>query len=87
MKLQAYTSAHMAFLPNIERARYFVDIHEEVHHGPGAPPLRYRELPRAAVVFAISALDAYISDALAEVVVKQLERRGLGRSSKHASSG
>lgn len=45
---------------NIQRARYFLLSHEDAttEAGRGSPPARFRELPRAAVVFAVGALDA-----------------------------
>lgn len=70
------TAAKQAFTKNIERARYFLDIHEEVHSRVGAPPAPYRELPRGAIVFAVGALDAYTSEVSAEVLVAQLRAGG-----------
>lgn len=49
-----------------------MDIHEEVQRGRGAPTNPYRELPRGAVVFAVGALDAYLSEVSAEVMVHGL---------------
>ena len=68
------SEAKKAFDLNIERAAHFLDIHENAHTGPGAPTLPLRELPRAAVVFAIGALDAYLSELTAEVMVERLGR-------------
>ena len=65
--------AKAAFDVNIRRASYFLDIHEEAQQGAGAPSLPYRELPRGAVVFAVGALDAYLSEVSAEVIVRDLE--------------
>ena len=60
---------------NLRRAGYFLDLHESVHAGAqGAPRNPVRELPRAAVVFAIGALDAYLSDVSAEVIVSLLQK-------------
>ncbi|WP_163560432.1 hypothetical protein [Halomonas sp. NO4] len=60
---------------NLTRAGYFLDLHESVHGGgQGAPRNPVRELPRAAVVFAIGGFDSYLSDVSAEVIVKLLQR-------------
>jgi hypothetical protein len=67
------TDSKPTFDTNIKRAEYFLDIHEKAQSGRGAPPLPYRELPRGAVVFAVGALDAYISEVSAEVIVSQLQ--------------
>jgi len=66
------TKAKKAFDINIRRASYFLDIHQETQIGAGAPTLARRELPRGAVVFAVGALDAYLSDVSADVVVTGL---------------
>jgi hypothetical protein len=66
------TDAKKAFDINIRRASYFLDIHQETQTGAGAPTLARRELPRGAVVFAVGALDAYLSDVSADVVVTGL---------------
>ncbi len=67
------TNAARTFRINAERASYFLDIHEGAQQGAGAPPTRFRELPRGAVVFAIGALDAYLSEVSAEVIVRDLQ--------------
>ena len=54
---------------NLVRAGYFMEIHRTLHNAPGAPTLPIRELPRAAVVFAVGALDAYLGHVSAEVLV------------------
>ena len=54
------SEAKKAFNVNIQRSGYFLDIHQQETLSAGAPTLPYRELPRAAVVFAIGALDAYL---------------------------
>ncbi len=68
------TASKSAFDVNIQRARYFLQIHEDAQQGAGAPLRRHRELPRAAIVFAVGALDAYLSELSAEVLVSQLGR-------------
>lgn len=69
------TETKATFNVNIQRAGYFPDLHESIHGGAqGAPRNPVRELPRAAVVFAIGALDAYLSDVSAEVIVTLLQR-------------
>ena len=67
------TTAKRIFDTNIVRASYFLDIHERTQEGVGAPSRARRELPRGAVVFAVGALDAFISELSAEVMVRQLE--------------
>ncbi|MBA1147843.1 hypothetical protein H0Z60_12375 [Ectothiorhodospiraceae bacterium WFHF3C12] len=69
------TETKATFDVNVQRAAYFLDLHESVHGGAqGAPINPVRELPRAAVVFAVGALDAYLSDVSAEVIVALLQR-------------
>ena len=68
------TTARQAFDTNVGRASYFLDIHESAQKGAGAPERRYRELPRGAVVFAVGALDAYLSEVSAEVMVRDLQK-------------
>ncbi|WP_155989626.1 hypothetical protein [Thioalkalivibrio sp. ALE19] len=69
------TEAKVTFDVNTRRAGYFLDLHESVHGGAqGAPRNPVRELPRAAVVFAVGALDSYLSDVSAEVIVALLQR-------------
>ncbi|HEV7888195.1 MAG TPA: hypothetical protein VGO92_11605 [Acidimicrobiales bacterium] len=67
------TTAFITATRNLERATYFLDIHEGTQEGPGTPNIKRRELPRGAVVFAIGALDAYLSEVAAEVMVAQVE--------------
>ena len=68
------TTAFTAAKRNLERAAFFLDIHQGTQQGPGTPDNKRRELPRGAVVFAIGALDAYLSEVAAEVMVAQFER-------------
>lgn len=67
------TNAKPVFDRNIQRASYFLDIHEAGQGGVGAPAMPMRELPRGAIVFAVGAVDAYISEVSAEVIVRQLQ--------------
>lgn len=68
------TEAHSTFETNVKRASWFLDIHEWAQGGGrGAPLTPLRELPRGAVVFAVGALDAYLSEVSAEVLVAQLQ--------------
>lgn len=64
--------AKTAFDRNIQRAGYFLDIHEAMQVGAGAPDLPRRELPRGAVVFAVGAIDCYLAELSAEVLLRQL---------------
>ena len=63
------TTSKSVFEKNLVRTRYFTAIHQEQQEGAGAPTLQYRELPRAAIVFAVGSLDSYLS----EVIVAQLQ--------------
>lgn len=67
------TASKPAFDQNIQRAKYFLEIHQDAQQGAGAPPLKYRELPRAAIVFAVGAIDAYLSQVSAEVLIRKLQ--------------
>ncbi len=68
------TESKSTFEINLERASYFLDIHAWGQGGErGAPAKPLRELPRGAVVFAVGALDAYLSEVSAEVLVAQLQ--------------
>lgn len=68
------TVARAAFDKNANRASSFLAIHEaETKNKQGAPTGPFRELPRGAVVFAVGALDAYLSEVSAEVMVRQLQ--------------
>lgn len=78
------TDAQKVFAKNAKRARSFLTIHKNYYDPTskeggtttkkrrGAPEGPYRELPRGAVVFAVGALDAYLSEVTAEVLVSQL---------------
>ena len=68
------SKAKATFNANIQRASYFLDIHEAMQTGRGAPDNPRRELPRGAVVFAVGAIDAYLSEVSAEVMVHQLSQ-------------
>jgi hypothetical protein len=68
------TTAHVALTKNLKRAKHFLDLHEGTQQGPGTPDAKRRELPRGAVVFAVGALDAYLSEVSAEVMLGQFEK-------------
>lgn len=69
------SAAKKAFDLNIERAGYFLELHQDLQDGKRGAPLKpVRELPRASVVFAVGALDAYLSDLSAEVLLTLLGR-------------
>jgi len=76
------SSAHAALTKNLRRANYFLDLHEGTQEGPGTPDLKRRELPRGAVVFAVGALDAYLSEVSAEVMLAQFARAALPGGAK-----
>ena len=67
------TNAKTLFDVNIQRAGYFLETHEDACDKPGRPVRRLDELPRAAVVFAIGSLDAYLCDVTAEALLTQLQ--------------
>ena len=67
------TGAKPTFDKNILRASYFLDLHDQVQPGVGPPKKPLRELPRGAVVFAVGAVDAYLSEVSAEVMLHQLQ--------------
>lgn len=75
------TDARATLAKNLTRTRALQRIFEAGNlkpqtgqrRGSGQPSSEERELLRAVVVFAIGALDAYLSDVAAEVLVAQLE--------------
>lgn len=67
------TNAKQAFDVNIQRASYFLDIHEAAQRGAGAPTIQQRELPRGAIVFAVGAIDAYLCEVSAEILIAQVQ--------------
>lgn len=67
------TNSKPAYDRNTERARHFIQIHEDAQQGAGAPARQYRELPRAAIVFSVGAIDAYLSEVSAEVMIRQFQ--------------
>lgn len=68
------TNAKQAFDVNIQRASYFLDIHEGYQSGVGAPTRPRRELPRGAIVFAVGAIDVYLCEVSAEILIAQVQR-------------
>jgi len=81
------TEAKKTFDRNIQRAAFFLDIHEKTQPGVGAPNLARRELPRGSIVFAVGALDAYLSEVQAEVIVIQLQETGASADSRDILKG
>lgn len=75
------TSAWLVLEKNLNRTRAFTRIffagntkpQPGQKRGPGKPSDEEKELLRAAVVFSIGTLDAYMSEVAAEVLVAQLE--------------
>jgi RiboL-PSP-HEPN len=55
------------FETNLERSRAFLRIFDK-ERGPGQPSRDEKELLRGSLVFAVGALDAYLSDLIIEVV-------------------
>ncbi len=79
--LRFYTSAYLVLDKNLTRTQAFTRIFfagstkptSAMKRGPGKPSDEEKELLRAAVIFSIGALDAYMSEVAAEVLVAQLE--------------
>lgn len=77
----AETEAHKTFALTIKRPQALLEMFDAgslkptkgAKRGPGKPSWQENELLRASVITAIGALDAYLSDAAAEVLVAQLE--------------
>src|SRR3954451_3553341 len=86
--MQIVTAAYFAFAQNVGRARALSRIFDSGslkpktgdQRGRGKPSDEERELLRATVIFSIGALDAYLSDVAAEVLVGQLENARLPTS-------
>jgi hypothetical protein len=73
------TQARATFDKNIRRAGHFLELHSNKTVTAGAPPAPYRELPRATIVFAVAALDAYLSEVSGEVMVARLQATGASK--------
>ncbi|MBM3880404.1 MAG: hypothetical protein FJ280_01045 [Planctomycetes bacterium] len=71
-------TAKEAFGATINRARGLIALHQELCP-IGAPRQEYADILRAAVVFAVSAMDAYFHDKIGEKVVP-LVRMKAGRN-------
>ncbi|WP_139246034.1 hypothetical protein [Geodermatophilus amargosae] len=56
------------FTKTVNRSRAFLRIFDSHRGGPGRPSADEKELLRGALVFAVGALDAYLSDLIIEVV-------------------
>jgi RiboL-PSP-HEPN len=80
------TSAWRVFLRNLKRARLFVEFFDDARDR-GLRDEQSQELLRSAIVFSISALDAYLHDLIVEVVcgypLTDGLRSGLGKLAKH----
>lgn len=78
----AETKAHRAFRLTIKRPQALLEMFDAGSlkpktgdkRSPGKPSWQENELLRASVITAIGALDAYLSDVAAEVLVAQLEK-------------
>jgi hypothetical protein len=71
--MEVVTSAAFAFLANIRRAQAFLAIFDApcgAPRGKGRPSDNEKELLRAAVVFAVAALDAYLHDLVLEEAIR-----------------
>ena len=70
----AMTDALKTLRTNLNRARYFLDLHKLLQQPDLGAPRRARlELPRGAVVFAVGAFDAFLADVVAEVLVTKVQ--------------
>jgi hypothetical protein len=63
------TGAFTVFEANLERSRAFLRIFDK-DRGVGQPSNDEKELLRGSLVFAVGALDAYLSDLILEIVPK-----------------
>jgi hypothetical protein len=63
------TDSCRIFETNLERSRAFLRIFD-TDRRPGRPTSDEKELLRGSLVFAVGALDAYLSDLILEVVPK-----------------
>jgi hypothetical protein len=61
------TQAHVVFVANLDRARAFLRIFDK-DRGVGQPSNDEKELLRGSLVFAVGALDAYLSELVLEIV-------------------
>jgi hypothetical protein len=61
------TASHKIFEANLERSRAFLRIFNK-DRGRGQPSNDEKELLRGCLVFAVGALDAYLSDLILEIV-------------------
>lgn len=70
------TAAAKVLNKNLDRSRAFTKMFFAAtqKRGRGQPSQEENELKRAAVIFSIGALDAYLSEVSAEVLITQLER-------------
>jgi hypothetical protein len=86
------TQAHKALRKNLKRASALSRIFDAGNlkpkagdkRGAGNPSGEERELLRAAVIFSIGALDAYLSDVAAEILVGQMEKARVPTSDARA---
>jgi len=80
------TDAMSALRTNLERAQAFTRIFDAAStkptpgtkRGRGKPSREENELLRAAVIFSLGALDAYLSDVATEVLIAQLDKAATG---------
>jgi hypothetical protein len=68
-KLPKRTDSCRVFEANLERSRAFLRIFDK-DRKPGQPTSDEKELLRGSLVFAVGAIDAYLSDLILEVVPK-----------------
>lgn len=68
-KKQKTTAAYEVFEVNLDRSRAFLRIFDK-DRGAGQPSNDEKELLRGSLVFAVGALDAYLSDLIMEIVPK-----------------
>lgn len=67
-----------AFDKSIERARALFEVHRELHGHVGRPAQHVSDVLRGALVLAFAALDALVSDAIAELLPSLIRKQKTG---------
>lgn len=66
------------FDKSIERARDLFEVHRELHGHVGRPAQNVSDVLRGALVLAFAALDALVSDAIAELLPSLIRKQKMG---------
>ena len=70
------TTSYSIFQNSVKRAENLIDIHRMAHGAQSRPPTFLADAHRAAVVLAVSALDAFVRTFVIEQLVQILEPIG-----------